>query len=72
MIAYHLFFSNLDGRVVGAAARVLPSDETALDVAKRLLPEHPIVEVWRGQEFVGRLATEQADRVERALKLCVC
>lgn len=60
MRSYRFVQQTLDEEVVGEQFSSCGDDDTALAFANALLAAHPVVEVWRGQRFVGRMVQPSA------------
>lgn len=55
MTSYRFVQQTLDEKVVGEQFASCGDDDAALAFASALLAAHAVIEVWRGQRFVGRV-----------------
>lgn len=53
--SYRFVQQTLDENVVGEQFSSCSDDDSALAFASALLANHAVIEVWRGQRFVGRV-----------------
>jgi phosphopantothenate synthetase len=56
MTSYRFVQQTFDEEIVGERFSSCADDDAALAFARVLLAAHPVIEVWRGQRFVGRVA----------------
>jgi len=66
MTSYRFVQQTLDEEVLGEQFSSCGDDDAALAFAAALLAAHPVIEVWRGQRFVGRVV--QPSRPETSTK----
>jgi hypothetical protein len=54
-LLYHIFTRGTDRKYDAVYAERFVHDADAMTFAKKLLTEHPVAEVWRGETFVAEV-----------------